>query len=344
MKVSAAGGPNSMTNMSSLRRLSLVVLAVLMAGSFAPSEGKPACAQRLLVLSAVPSEIDKLYTQTKISSTLTTNERTFYIGRLLGNDVAMAVTGVGLINATTTVQDALGHFRCGNKAAISGIVFSGSSGGHTYIGDVLVPSRWSLDKGVHWFNVDARMLATAKAVKAQAVKKLRRDPPLGDLVCAGIDPDLITAIHFSHPPQIYVGGNGASADPFGGRAFPCTPKGSDVFGCQPCRAQPQPTDVVRFATSAIPFVDPNFFFGYGGYATPPGVAAIDMETAGVGRIATRNKIPFIAFRSISDGAKGDPYNIPDAPIPLQYFAYQQIAGDNAATMALAFLQAWGARR
>jgi adenosylhomocysteine nucleosidase len=89
--------------------------------------------------------------------------------------------------------------------------------------------------------------------------------------------------------------------------------------------------------------DPNFFFGYKASDNPARFVAVDMETAAAARVAARNGIPFIAFRAISDGAKGDPYNIPDAPIPLQFFVYKQLASDNAATVALAFLRAWGGR-
>ena len=57
------------------------------------------------------------------------------------------------------------------------------------------------------------------------------------------------------------------------------------------------------------------------------------------KVAARSGVPFIAFRSLSDG-KGDPLMLPG--FPFQFFVYRQLAADNAATMALAFLKAWAA--
>jgi len=120
------------------------------------------------------------------------------------------------------------------------------------------------------------------------------------------------------------------------------PQGGDVFGCQPCRARlVDPNDVPRFLTGAAPlFTDPNFFLGYS--SAPPSAKfdADDMETAAVASVAAQKKVPFIGFRSLSDGL-GDPLNLPG--FPAQFFVYRQYAADNAAAVAMAFLAAWAAR-
>ena len=71
---------------------------------------------------------------------------------------------------------------------------------------------------------------------------------------------------------------------------------------------------------------------------PSSAVIQDMETATVARIAAEKRIPFIAFRGVSDG-RGDPLMLP--PIPYdQFVVYQQLAADNAAAATLAFLAAW----
>jgi adenosylhomocysteine nucleosidase len=61
--------------------------------------------------------------------------------------------------------------------------------------------------------------------------------------------------------------------------------------------------------------------------------AVDMETAAVARIARDSGISFIAFRSLSDLAGGGPGEN-------EIGTFFQLAADNAATVVLAFLEAW----
>src|SRR5438105_1646336 len=145
------------------------------------------------------------------------------------------MSGIGLVNAARTTQTALDHFRCGSRRGISGVAFSGTSGGRTYIGDVTVPARYTED-GTTWLRADAAMLATVRDVVASGSVRLERAAPLGDPACACQNPDAIKTVSVSHAPQIIVGGDGLSSDPFGGRAWPCIPGGGDGFGCVPCRA------------------------------------------------------------------------------------------------------------
>jgi adenosylhomocysteine nucleosidase len=59
---------------------------------------------------------------------------------------------------------------------------------------------------------------------------------------------------------------------------------------------------------------------------------LDMETAAVGHVAYANGVPFIAFRSLSDLAGGDPGQN-------QARAFYPLASENSATVVLAFLKA-----
>ena len=61
----------------------------------------------------------------------------------------------------------------------------------------------------------------------------------------------------------------------------------------------------------------------------------DMETAAIGQEAARHHVPFIAFRSTSDGSD-DPLHLPG--FPAQFFAYYRLAADTAAASVAAFLE------
>jgi len=60
--------------------------------------------------------------------------------------------------------------------------------------------------------------------------------------------------------------------------------------------------------------------------------AVDMESAAVAQVAYANHVPFIAFRSLSDLAGGDPG-------ANQARTFFQLAADNSATVVRAFLAA-----
>jgi nucleoside phosphorylase len=301
-----------------------------------------ACPPRLLVLSALPVELDPLLAAASVDQkrTVVVSGRSFYQGTLRGNNVIMALTGIGLVNAQRTAETAFQHFRCGTRSSISGVVFSGTSGGD-YIGDVMVPSRWTQD-GKSWVGADPAMLTTVRnAVRSGAVP-LEQSTPTGDPACAcQASTNVVTPVQVTHRPQVETGGDGLSMDPFEGRAFPCTPGGSDVFGCVPCRERNTgaAAQTGAFVSGAAPFVNPNFISGYGAASTPPPGTFVeqDMETAAVFRVAANHGVPSIGFRAASDG-KGDPLMLPGFPV--QFFVYRQLAADNAAATALAFLSAW----
>lgn len=323
-----------------MRRIAVGALALGVLSVLPVAQADEPCVARLLVLSAFPGEMDPLLARASIDATEVADGRSFYVGELAGNDVVLALTGIGLVNATATVEAALTRFGCEAGRGIGGIVFSGVSGGRSSIGDVAVPARWTVDDGETWFAADQAMLEAAAAVASEV--ELSSQVPLGDVACVGVDPSLVRTVTLAHAPRIIVGGDGRSSDPFDGRALPCFPGGGDVFGCEPCRApEHHPPDPQRTATQIVPFLDPAFFFGY--FASPPdlrGYDAEDMETAAVAQIAVAHDIPFVAFRALSDG-NGDPLMLPG--FPFQFFFYRQLAADNAAAHALAFLEAWSAR-
>lgn len=300
------------------------------------------CVPRLLVLSAMPLELDPLLAQAQVDEAqpVMLNNRPFVFGRLQGNDVIMGLTGIGPENATATTEAAFSQFRCAGVSEISGVVFSGTSGGD-FIGDVFVPDSWSYGQGsVAGTPVpsDPTMLQVAREAPAPA---LEQSTPLGDPACVCEATDQIqTPITVEHKPVVDFGGKGLTTDPFGGRTLPCAPTGSDIFGCTPCREldYDAPNQTLAFAQGAPAFLEPSFFTGYLNSATPAGPwVSEDEETAIVAQVAQQHGTPFIGFRAASDGG-GDPLHLPG--FPAQFFLYRQLAANNAAATALSFLRQW----
>jgi nucleoside phosphorylase len=297
----------------------------------------------VLVLSAMPVELGPLLARANVNPNpvWVADGRGFWAGSLEGNRVVMALSGIGLVNATTTTDDAFSHFGC-----FSEVVFSGTSGGD-YIGDVMVPARWTLDGKTFVATSPAALDVLEQALRRPVA--LEQTTPAGDPFCiCGITPtapSATTPVTVEHKPTVEVGGDGLSSDGFGTRALPCSPAVNDVFGCWPC---PFPdtaaaTQATNLATTVPPFVDPSFVTGYEAASTPPpgNYVSEDMETAAVFSIAAAHHVPFIGFRAASDGG-GDPLMLPG--FPAEFFVYRQLAADNAAAVALAFLQAWAVRR
>lgn len=337
-------------------RRALLAAAVLVAGigglqvaGASPATTVTACNKPILVVSAMPIEISPLLTQAKITKTVTVDDRDFYVGTLRGHNVVLAMTRIGPVNATTATTLAVKTFRCGSRPGFSAAVFSGVAGGD-YIGDVAVPTRWTLDSGKHWLPVDPAMLKTARTLE-HAKLGLLQQTPVGDPLCTCVvDPDTVRTTKVLHKPELKVGGNGQTTDPFSGRALPCVPGDNDVFGCDPCPvAQHQARDTADFPTGIMPFLG-NGSSSSTSSSRKYNYTAADEETAAVDKVVTAAHIPFIGFRAASDGTAtaggtmppgGDPVFGPaDLGFPWTFFYYRQIASDNAALATMAFLKRW----
>ncbi len=99
--------------------------------------------------------------------------RHFYLGSVRGRKVIVAMTGIGMVNATELTETALARF----PSTVDAVVFSGVAGGagRTGIADVAVPARWTQDNGTTFHPVDAGMLAAAEnlSVTLKTVRRMR---------------------------------------------------------------------------------------------------------------------------------------------------------------------------
>lgn len=220
---------------------------------------------RILVLSAFPAELAPLKAATTVESTVVYDGRTFYLGRLEGVRVALAMVGIGLLNADDTTRIAFKHFR------IAGVMFSGVAGSYLRIADVAVPAQWGDD--THPGSVDANVALSALAQRAIPTANAAME------TCTLVPPhnQNNTTVCLPFAPAVTIGGFGHSSDPFGDTPVACTPNGGDVFGCE------QPAAATRGGVEAN--------------------IAEDMETAAVAWITQEKKVPFLGIRAVSDGAE-----------------------------------------
>jgi nucleoside phosphorylase len=294
---------------SSRRGPLVALLALLVAAAGCSSDGGcpsttagSASDAPVAVLGAMPSELAPLLARATVDEVQVIDGRVFHVGRLGDARVVLAMTGIGLVNATATAQLLLEHF------AVRGVVFSGVAGSPHRIADVTVPLEWSQPDGPV-LPADPDWLALARDV-ADRQPTLERctpvppDDPAAELVC------------LPFAPAIFVSGRGRSSDSYGGKPIVCRPGGGDVFGCDP--------DLPAAAASSSADDDE---------------VTVDMETAAVAGEAAARGLPFLAFRAVSDGAE-DPLGLPG--FPSQFFAYYRLAAENAAIATSAFLEALSA--
>jgi len=318
-----------------------MLAAVASLATMGGAHAVPACTPRILVLSAYPAEADAVLGKSTFDKkAVVADGQSFYLGTLAGKPVIMAMTGIGLLNATQAANAAFAHFTCPDSAGITAVVFSGvaGGGGRSKIGDVTVARRWTLD-GKTFHTVDPVMLATETRVAASGSVHLERAAPVGDPACVCSNTPPVQTIDMGRDTKIVIGGDGHSADSYGKNPEPCIPSGGNLFGCEPCRVtQGTVPDAAATTKGALAWISANFH-AQGSSDPGPGhvYEAVDEETAAVQAVADRHATPFLGFRGISDGP-GDPLPLPGFPV--EFFVYQQLAADNAATAAAAFIAAW----
>ena len=148
----------------------------------------------------MPVELGPLVAATTGRTTVTYDGHDYYLGSLRGRDVALALTGIGPVNATRVTRSALANFHCGRRSALSAVVFSGVAGGDA-IGNVVVPTAWTLDAGKHVVAADRRLVDAARRAARSGVP-LERQAPVGDPACGCVtSPDQAGTVAVTTTPR-----------------------------------------------------------------------------------------------------------------------------------------------
>lgn len=296
----------------------LIVLASLFLGVLkTPAHAAPTLdtVPRTAVMSAFEPEWTTLQTMLVGRKDYVLNGTTFATGTIDDKPVVLFLSGVSMVNASMTTQLVIDRF------TIDRIVFSGIAGGvnpQLDIGDVVVPEEW----GEYLEAVFARENNGTYAVPPFEEKQL---PNFGMI--------------FPQSEQIATGGGKLERRFW----FPTDPKllavaksvaGSVVLkNCTPeqkCLAHKPKIVVGGHGVSGQAFVDNAAFREYAFKTFNANV--LDMESAATAHVAYANKVPFIAFRSLSDLAGG-------GEGANQMGTFLQLASDNSAAFVRAFIKA-----
>ena len=300
-----------------MMRLLLAFLCVL---TFA----RPALAQRLdetprtAVISAFGPEMTALKAATADKHDYVQAGATFTTGVLEGKPVVLFLSGMSMVNAAMTTQAALDRFK------VTRVVFSGIAGGvdpALDVGDVVVAEQW----GQYLENALAREVAPGKF-----------EPPQGELLAT----EKLTPFGMMYPRGVVV--TRAPGQIERRVWFPADPAmlatAREVAGkvtlkrcaAERCLAKEPRVVVGGNGVSGQSFVDNAAVrtWAYDAF----GAKVLDMESAAVAQVAYVNGTPFIAFRSLSDLAGGDPGKN-------QALTFFQLASDNSATVVKAFIAA-----
>lgn len=272
---------------------------------------------RIAVMSAFEPELTTLRASTRITSTRVVNGRTHYLGTLGGHDVVLMLSGISMVNAAMTTQAVLDRYR------ITSIVFSGIAGGVNPglgVGDVTVPAQW----GNYQESVFARAAAEgfAPARVTTPFDNYGMMYPQGTAVTvAGAPPDSLDRRFWFAVDSLALAIARQVAERV--RINRCTPAGDCLAG--------EPRIVVGGnGVSGPTFVD-NAAYREWVWQTFH-ADALDMETAAVAVVAYENRVPFIAFRALSDLAGGGPERN-------EARLFGRLAAENSAAVVIEFLKA-----
>jgi adenosylhomocysteine nucleosidase len=271
---------------------------------------------RIAIMSAMASELELLKAATTITRTQVINGRTHHVGRLAGREVVLFLSGISMVNAAMTTQAMLDRF------TITRIVFSGIAGGVNpalRIGDVTVPARWaSFQEQVFAREVEAGWDPGPFAGQWSNFGMMF---PRGTFVTVAGRPDSLTR-EFWFPvdsSMLAVARQVGTSVSLRRCAAPDS-----------CLSHAPRLVVGGSGVSGPTFVD-NAAYREWTWQTFQ-ADALDMETAAVAIVAHQNRIPYIAFRSLSDLAGGGPGRNESR-------VFGRVASDNAAAVVMAFLAA-----
>jgi adenosylhomocysteine nucleosidase len=296
-------------------RLAFLFAIALMSGRPAAAAGLLDETPRTAVISAFAPELTALAAATTDRRLYQAGGTAFITGTLEGQPVVLFLSGMSMVNAAMGAQNVLDHF------TVRRIVFSGIAGGvdpALDVGDVVVPAQW----GQYLENVMARETAPG-----------RFEPPADEPVTGpSFGMMFPKPVQTARAPGVVERKTWFSADP---DLLAVARTASASVGLKRCagavclRAAPKVV-VGGNGVSGQSFVDNAAFRAWAFSAF--GARVLDMESAAVAQAAYVNGVPFIAFRSLSDLAGGDPGQN-QAPV------FFQLASDNSAAVVRAFLKA-----
>ena len=286
----------------------LLGLLTLVPPAFAAGRGRSL--PLTVVMSAFPPEMGALEAATRHRREHTYGGVRFVTGTLEGKPVVLFLSGVSMVNAARTTQLALDHF------AVRRIVFSGVGGGvdpSLQVGDVVVAAQWS------------------EYLEMTFVREPSPAEPASGAP-AGFGMMVPSPVTLQRWPAKAEQRTWFAADPVLLEAARRAASGVKLKRCEQEHCLPEAPRIIvgGNGVSGSAFVDNAAFRQFAFTAFKAEV--LDMESASAAHVAYLNRTPFIAFRSLSDLAGGDPG-------ANQFPMFVKLASDNSAAAVRSFLRA-----
>lgn len=293
----------------------LLTLFLAMTGPAAAQAARDP-APRIALMTAFAPEIAALTAHMTDKQETIHNGVSFTTGTMAGKRVVLFMSGVSMVNAAMNTQLALERF------SIDRIVFSGVAGGvdpTLDVGDVIVAAQWG------------QYLEAAMARKV-GDGFVPPDRPYGGPTFDNFGMIFPNAVSIARAPAPTERRFWFEADPAMLAVAREVAAKTTLARCHDnlCLLKDPKVVVGGNGVSGPAFVD-NAELRQWAYATFQ-ARVLDMETAAVGHVAYANGVPFIAFRSLSDLAGGDPGEN-------QARAFYPLASENSAAVVRAFLAA-----
>ncbi|TEA74187.1 phosphorylase [Allopusillimonas ginsengisoli] len=273
---------------------------------------------RIAIVSAFAPELSLLREALDASQEYQINGVTFTTGILRGRPVLLFLSGISMVNAAMNTQLAFDRF------AVSHVLFSGIAGGvnpDLHLGDVNVPERW----GSHLEVLMAREVSPGTYAFPPDKQNLGV-PEFGMLFHRAVR--VISDDHPDPRPQFWFDVDEQLLD------IARSMQGVALQSCDAdkvCLREAPRLVVGGNGLSGTAFVDNAQYREHLYQVFQANV--VDMESAACAMVAQANRIPFLAFRSVSDLAGGGP----DAN---EMHVFMNIAAENSARVLMAFLQRW----
>ncbi len=293
----------------------LFILLALLAGPAIAQDATP----RTAIISAFAPEMWALEASVTEKHAQSIDGTRFVTGTIAGQPVVLFLSGMSMVNAAMATQRALDRF------VVSRIVFSGIAGGidpALAVGDVVVPDRWAQYLESVFARAEGDGFAPPPGAQYQ-------DPAIG---------------HYGmiYPRAVEVRRAGGGGEPERRMWFDADPAlvalarhaaaGATLARCTGdlcLHAQPRIV-IGGNGVSGPVFMDNAAFRRF--VFTAFHAQVLDMESAAVAQVAYADAVPFVAFRSLSDLAGGD-------PALNQAEVFFRLASENAAALVKAFVAA-----
>jgi len=279
---------------------------------------------RTLILTAYEPEWEATAAVITHGRRVRVNDREIVLGTLAGRPVLLMSSGVSMVNAAMNTQLALDRFW------VKRIVFSGVAGGvdpALKIGDVSVPEQWGQYMELMFARATDAGWKTPAPGPANAPEPWQFMFPYGTTVGNAHEPARRHLLLPADPALVALARKVAGTVHLQRCVAPSAGQNPESRLCLP---HDPVIEVGGTGVSAGVYADNAAFREYLSRAWH--ARLLDMESAAVMQVAYANRVPAIAFRSLSDLAGGDAdRNMEDV--------FDHLASVNAATVVQAFVAA-----